>query len=216
MTPQTTPRSGSAVAVTDTRSLLLTAAAREIHMHGFQAASLSRILAETGVTKGALYYHFPSKIALGYAVVDECLAPALRKRWIEPLTACRSDPLQSLIDTIRRVGSGMTKAEVLLGCPVNNLAQEMAPVDEGFRIRIEVLLDEWRSAIESALRQADREGRLSQNIDARSSAAFIVASLEGSIGTAKNAQSLDILLNCGKGLIGYLQSLANPSEVEQV
>jgi AcrR family transcriptional regulator len=206
----------NAAAATDTRNALLAAAAREIHVHGFQAASLSRILAETGLTKGALYHHFPSKIALGYAVVDECLAPALKRRWVDPLIAGGGDPLQSLIDAVRRVGRDLTEAELLLGCPVNNLAQEMSPVDEGFRLRIEALLGEWRRAIESALRKAGEDGRLSQNIDPRSAAAFIVASLEGSIGMAKNAQSLELLLSCGRGLIGYLQSLSGPAQGGQV
>ena len=42
---------------------------------GFQSASLDTILASAGVTKGALYYHFNSKEALGYAVVEEIIAP---------------------------------------------------------------------------------------------------------------------------------------------
>jgi len=55
----------------DTRSKILFAAYKEIHLHGFQAASLNNILAHTGVTKGALYHHFPNKTELGYAVIDE-------------------------------------------------------------------------------------------------------------------------------------------------
>ena len=54
-----------------TRELLLEAAFWEIFRSGFQAASLDAILKETGVTKGALYPHFPSKAALGHAVIDE-------------------------------------------------------------------------------------------------------------------------------------------------
>ena len=90
---ETRPKPGTA-----TRELLLGAAAREIHAHGFQAASLSRILAETGVTKGALYHHFPSKLALGYAVVDECYAPRLRKHWIDPLADPSGEALLAQID----------------------------------------------------------------------------------------------------------------------
>ena len=54
-----------------TREKLLQAAFQEIYRSGFQAASLDNIIASAGVTKGALYHHFPSKKALGYAVVDE-------------------------------------------------------------------------------------------------------------------------------------------------
>jgi AcrR family transcriptional regulator len=53
-----------------TRERLLQAAFREIHRSGFQSASIDTILAATNVTKGALYHHFESKEALGYAASD--------------------------------------------------------------------------------------------------------------------------------------------------
>jgi AcrR family transcriptional regulator len=45
-----------------TRRLLIDAAFRAIHRDGFQATGLTAILAETGLTKGALHHHFSSKI----------------------------------------------------------------------------------------------------------------------------------------------------------
>ena len=57
-----------------TRSKILEAAYQEIHVQGFQSASMSEILLKAGVTKGALYHHFENKMALGYAVVDEVVA----------------------------------------------------------------------------------------------------------------------------------------------
>ena len=55
------------------RDKILAAAFNEIHRYGFQAASLSSILANTGLTKGALYHHFTAKQDLGLAVVDEVI-----------------------------------------------------------------------------------------------------------------------------------------------
>ena len=57
------------------RRELLEAAFAEFHLHGFQAASLDAIVARAGVTKGALYHHFPDKSALGHAVIDEVVRP---------------------------------------------------------------------------------------------------------------------------------------------
>jgi len=61
-----------------TRDRLLRAASREIYRLGFQSASLDTILASARVTKGALYYHFKNKEALGYAVVEEVISPDVR------------------------------------------------------------------------------------------------------------------------------------------
>src|SRR6266436_1246284 len=68
-----------------TRERLLQAASREIYRSGFQSASLDTILAVAGVTKGALYYHFDSKETLGYAVVEEVIAPDVSGKWVRPL-----------------------------------------------------------------------------------------------------------------------------------
>jgi len=43
------------------------------------------ILVKAGVTKGALYYQFDNKEALGYGVVDEIVASVTRKKWVRPL-----------------------------------------------------------------------------------------------------------------------------------
>ena len=66
-----------------TRHEVLEAAFGEIWDVGFRAASVDRILQSTGVTKGALYYHFRGKTELGYAVVDEVIAKWIRDRWVD-------------------------------------------------------------------------------------------------------------------------------------
>ena len=67
-----------------TRELLLQAAFQEIYRSGYRSADLEAILAAAGVTKGALYYHFTNKEALGYAVVDEVIASNLHQKWVQP------------------------------------------------------------------------------------------------------------------------------------
>src|SRR6188474_2797536 len=83
-----------------TRDKLLKAAFEEIYRRGFQAASLDTILAKAGVTKGALYHHFPDKAALGYAVVDEVVKGLLLKRW-GVLEAATGDPVSALQQVLR-------------------------------------------------------------------------------------------------------------------
>ena len=190
-----------------TRQALLEAAEREIHLHGYQAASLSQIINEAGVTKGALYHHFANKQALGYAVFDEIWAPQLRSMWTEPLHGGKGDPVQVLIDTIVEAGDSMDDGDLALGCPINNLAQEMSPINEGFRIRINRLLGEWRDAIAAGLRRGQAGGFVTRRVRAETAAAMLVASFEGCLGMAKNAQSRELLVQCGRGVIDYLETL---------
>ena len=114
------------------RRTILEAAQREIHRHGFKAASLSRILSSTGLTKGAIYHHFPNKQALGYAVVEEALTKLVDEMWLLPLSRA-GNPIDCLQDILAGFAAHGTLDDVLLGCPVNNLALEMSFEDEGFR-----------------------------------------------------------------------------------
>ena len=119
-----------------TRERLLQAAYREVYRTGFQSAGLDTILASTGVTKGALYYHFKSKEALGYAIVEEIVEEITRDRWVRPLQRSKDkDAIDALIGIVRAIPA--RPKDVKGGCPLVNLAQEMSPLDEQFRERLE-------------------------------------------------------------------------------
>lgn len=190
----------------DTRDKILLAAYEEIHSLGFQAASLNKILASTNVTKGALYHYFSNKLELGYAVVDELLSVEIQNQWVTPLLKT-DDPLSALIEIIIQSGDEITEEDIQFGCPLNNLAQEMAPVDEGFRSRVEAIYSAWRKGIEQALENGQNKGTVKSDINVTSVATMIVASLEGCMGLAKNAQSKKVLFQCGQSIIDYLDSL---------
>ena len=53
-----------------TRDAILDGAAAEFVLHGYHAASLSRIIERSKVTKGALYFHFASKQEMALALID--------------------------------------------------------------------------------------------------------------------------------------------------
>ena len=71
---------------------------------GFQSAGIDTILAATNVTKGALYYHFESKEALGYAIIEEIVAKLTRDRWMLPLQRSKDkDPIDTLIGIVQAI-----------------------------------------------------------------------------------------------------------------
>jgi AcrR family transcriptional regulator len=193
-----------------TRQDLLLAAYEEIQQHGYQKASLDSILARTGVTKGALYHHFPSKKELGYAVVEELMRVWFREMWIHPIEQ-GGDPIEGIQQAMLRGLETVTPDMVKYGCPLNNLCQEMSQIDEGFRLRLQHIVEEWASALSDALVRGQREGFVRQDVDTHKVATFLVASIEGSLGSAKNAQSLDVLKGNLETLGSYLDTLRTPS-----
>src|ERR1700741_3384435 len=133
-----------------TRERLLQAAFREVRRSGFQSAGIDTILAATNVTKGALYYHFDSKEALGYAIVDEIIAKLVRDRWLRPLLS-EGQPIDILIGIVRRIPA--RPEDVRVSCPLLNLAQEMSPLDEQFRKRLEKIFIAWQEGVATLLRK---------------------------------------------------------------
>src|SRR6202034_1540363 len=87
-----------------TRQRLLQAAFREVYRYGFQSAGIDTILAATNVTKGALYYHFESKEALGHAIIEEIIAEITRDRWMRPLEQSKDkNPIDALIAIVKAI-----------------------------------------------------------------------------------------------------------------
>jgi TetR/AcrR family transcriptional repressor of nem operon len=189
-----------------TRGKLLAAAFEEIYRHGFQAASLDRILTAAGVTKGALYHHFPDKAALGYAVVDEVLKGPVLQVYLGRLEES-ADPLAAIQDVLRRRADDFAAGGVELGCPLNNLAQEMSPLDEKFRRRVAETLDTWTEGYTTALERAQALGLVRPDVSPARVAAFLVASVEGAFGMAKNAKSVATLRSNLELLATYLDTL---------
>ncbi len=189
-----------------TRDRILRAAAVEIHRSGFRGASLDTILSEAGVTKGALYHHFPNKQALGYAVLEEVFRDELYQRWSVPPSDTLG-PLAALVAGIQKARNSVTLEDLIKGCPVNNLAQEMSGIDEGFRRRIDGVFEEVRECIRAQLAAAQEQDELTPDVNVSQAAAFILAAIEGGMGMGKNAHSLDMFRQCLDGVVQYIDSL---------
>lgn len=80
--------------------------------------------------QGSLYHHFGSKEAWGYAMVERSLPPGLRGHWVRHLENGR-DRMDASIGIVQ--GLSVRPAVVRRGCCANSLAQELFPIDAGFR-----------------------------------------------------------------------------------
>jgi len=189
-----------------TRQTLLEAAFAEIHRNGFQAASLAQILADTGLTKGALYHHFPDKKALGLAVVEEVIRPRLAAMMFEPLAETRQ-PLAAMQALLAAKAAEDDPYAVKLGCPLNNLMQEMSPVDESFRQHLNDVFEAWVGVVAAALERGKAAGEVRRDVEAGATAFFIVSALEGCVGMSKNTQSVAAYRSCLAQLGGFLDTL---------
>lgn len=133
-----------------TRAQILTAAASVFGERGYQAATVSEILARAGVTKGALYFHFPSKRALAEGVLAEQLN--------DIDTPSRDYRVQEVIDTGLALAYRVRRDPVISARAWLSLGQEMQRLFGGGVIPV------WLAETRRLLEQAKDEGELLPHI----------------------------------------------------
>ncbi len=186
-----------------TRQNILTVAADEIHQHGFKATSLSVILNRCEISKGALYHHFTSKMELGYAVFEEIYTPMFLDVW-QPALAV-DDPVEGLCNFFTSMTEQMSCSEVVCGCPLNNLCEEMANVDEGFRLRILSMQEQLNQLIVDALEKISDD--LRPSIAFSQVGYFIVATINGATSLSKSSRNKALFQQVIAELCLYIRAL---------
>jgi TetR/AcrR family transcriptional regulator, transcriptional repressor for nem operon len=168
-----------------TRDHVLTHAAALIRERGFRSTSIGDLLERADVQKGSFYYYFPSKEALGHAVLDRW-TEELQNRLLAPLTAPEGPPpLERIYAALEGFLSEQEASNCRGGCPFGNLAIELADVHEGFRTRLSAAFSRLSSAFADLLERARRSGQLRADADPQALGEFLVASVEGGILLAK-------------------------------
>lgn len=150
-----------------TRTSVLMAAATVFERKGFAGSTISDILDEASVTKGALYFHFDSKESLAAAIIEQQAdwreAHAPESRWAMQriidlsfrfVHALRSDPL--------------VRASIRLTLERNTFRTDDPSPYEG-----------WVSTVAQLFVEARDAGELHADVDPEKAAAVAVAALTG-------------------------------------
>jgi TetR/AcrR family transcriptional regulator, transcriptional repressor for nem operon len=162
----------------DTRLTILKKAFDLIYARGYQVTSVDDIIAETKVTKGAFYYHFKTKDAMGLAVIREVMYPGMHKALITPLLSGH-DPVFEIHDMMKTLLLHNTFFHVRYGCPAVNLIEEMAPVSKPFQKALLALIEEWQETIASVIDNGKASGTINRNVNGKQVAYFISAGYGG-------------------------------------
>ncbi len=82
----------------DTRDAILDGALAVFARDGFASAPLGEVAARAGITKGAIYWHFPSKAELFTGVIER-IGRLFRQRVLSPALA-ETDPSKRLVTMV--------------------------------------------------------------------------------------------------------------------
>ncbi|MDH5656317.1 MAG: TetR/AcrR family transcriptional regulator [Spirochaetia bacterium] len=194
----------------NSRDTILTTAFLEFYKNGYNATGIQTILEKSGLTRGALYHHFNSKQELILAAITERIGTFLEQVWIAPMENS-DDPLLKLKELIQSVKDPFMKKnyqfEFQYGCPLYNTIQEIAREDPEVSKAVKIIYEKWEKSISNALKKGIKNNRVRKNIDPEHTAAFILASLEGCIMTAKIDNSKTKYTACISPLLEFINSL---------
>jgi AcrR family transcriptional regulator len=169
--------------VSKTRKLILEKIYEAIRRVGYHGLRTDKVIEELTITKGAFYHYFSDKQSVGYAVVDEIIGPQQIEIWQSGLEKT-TNALDAICNVIQSLMRCTCKGEVSLGCPLNNLSQEMSYIDEGFRSRFEQIIQTQIGLISNKLNE-DKIGHKLDEAEFEPFARFILSSIEGSYSIAK-------------------------------
>lgn len=167
----------------EARPRLLAAATDLIRRQGFAATSVDDLCAAAGVTKGAFFHHFPSKDALGAAVVDH---------WTETTGAMfAAHPYNSLSDPLDRVFAYIDLRRSLLdrpipefSCVAGTAVQETFHTHPAIRTAAEASIRSGAAHIRAHLAEALTRHSV-PGVTAESLALYMQVIVQGGIITAK-------------------------------
>lgn len=190
-----------------TREQILQAVFDDLRVHGYQGLRPDKVVADKlHLTKGALYHHFKQgKLEIGHAVVDEILYPRYTAPW-RGLAVHVGDPIAYVQQVLQHLQHHFTDQH-LYGCPLNNLIQEMSPLDEGFRLRLKRITDEIQRHIMLGLQRGQAHGYVAAQVEPDAVANFVLATIEGAYTVAKVARDPTAFSHCLAQLSHYLDTL---------
>lgn len=180
-----------------TRERIVKSAKKLFNLDGYKNTSLKKIIDETGVQKGGIYYYFSDKEAIGFEVIkkaEEDFIKFLNQSSIGETAA------EKIVGQFAAILNYHKQTQCRFGCIFGNIALEMANGSEKIRKAIEVVFIKWEKLVENLLEEAAKEGDLNNGLEGETErlSKTIVAAVEGGIMLSKTGRDyhhLEIVLN---------------------
>jgi len=161
------------------RDHLITSALETLHRQGFNASAVQDITDAAGLPKGSFYNYFESKEALALEVIDRF------GKEQGALGGVLSDESISPVERLRRyfalLATNLAALNYERGCLVGNFSTELADQSRPIRDRLASTFAAWSRPIEACIRDAQKAGEVSRDVDPTALADFLLNSFEGAM-----------------------------------
>jgi TetR/AcrR family transcriptional repressor of nem operon len=176
-----------------TREKILQTARDLFNVKGFNATTINDLVQATGVKKGCLYFHFPSK----NEIAEEVFSQASNEFMVFLDGVLGGDNPGASIDSFFKLAlEKHIAAGFIGGCIFGNTALEMSDSDPDFTRLVERFFDEWTEKLSCVAEKAQIKGQLRKDISSDAVARQIIATIEGGIMMSRLKKSETPMRDC--------------------
>lgn len=159
---------------------------------GFSSTSLDDIVMAADIPKGSFYYYFKGKEDFAIEVIKNYGRYFSRK-----LERVLEDPSKSPLGRLKafceEATKGVTRFEFKRGCLIGNLGQEMASLEESFRLELFDVIFDWRKRVELCIEEAKKLGEIETKVSSKELSKFFWSAWEGAVLCSKLEKSANPL-----------------------
>jgi AcrR family transcriptional regulator len=187
-----------------TRERLLTVATRLFLEKGYNATSVAGILRESDTNSGSLYHFFATKQDLLIGVLDQ-YRDGIETLLFEPVWSGVADPVERIFALLEGYRRMLVESEYRLGCPIGNIALEIAAPDASVRERLVENFEAWTEGVERCLDEAGE--RIPDGVDRRALARCALITMEGGVMLSRAYRDIGPFDQAVAGYRDYLKRL---------
>ena len=184
----------------ETRQKIIAKAAELFNQRGLEGTSMADLMEATGLEKGGIYRHFPSKEAVAAEAFDYAWEEAFQER-VRDL-----DSIPGSVDRLKHLIANFVERRSTIpgGCPLLNTAVESDDGSPILRERARQALGKWQNLLTSVINEGIQRREIRSGVDPNRLAMLVISTLEGALMISRLERNRDALVAARSHLDDYL------------
>jgi len=185
----------------ETRERIIAKAAELFNQRGLEGTSMADLMEATGLEKGGIYRHFPSKEAVAAEAFDYAWKEAFQER-VRDLGS-----ISGSVDRLKHLIANFVerRSSIPGGCPLLNTAVDSDDGNPVLRERARQALGNWQKLLISVINEGIQRREIRGGVDPHGLATLIISSLEGALMISRLERNRDALVAARSHLDSYLE-----------
>ena len=189
----------------ETKNHIIEVAAPIFNKNGYMGTSLSDILDQTTLTKGAIYHYFENKDDLALAALEYNLK--LISEIIFSSTKSKSHSCDKLIAFAESFKNHYEFINRMGGCPIINASVDADDGNELIKNRISGFIKMWKKSLKGILEHGKLNSEIKPDVDSEYFAMTFISLIEGSIAMSKGMDDRKFLDYAVKLLVSDIEDM---------